>query len=56
MGKFILQKQCTDLSIDIDEVTVEELPIIAQAVSKAVIVFTGPDKARRIESEIKKLS
>ena len=55
MGTFILKKQCADHNLDADEITPGDLPTVANAISKAIIVFTGEEKARRIDREIRSI-
>ena len=55
MGKFILKKQCQDLGLDMDELENDDLLPLSKALVVAVIVFTGQDKARKIEREIRKM-
>ena len=55
LGKFIIKKQCTNLSIDPDEIEQKDLPALAKAISDAVIMFTGKDKSDRIRQEMRKL-
>lgn len=55
MGKFILKKQCSDIGIDPEEIMPPDLPKLAQAVEKAITVFTGPEKAQRVAKDIRNL-
>jgi hypothetical protein len=55
MGKFIIKKQCDDLGLKPDEIKLEDLPKLSQAVMRAIVVFTGQDKAKRVAMDIKRL-
>jgi len=55
MGKFIVKKQCQDLGIDSDDIQMTNLEPLARALQKAIVMFTGEDKAKRIAREIRKM-
>ena len=55
MGKFIMKKQCVNMDIDSENIKPEHLEQLAEALSKAIIMFTGQDKASRVKQEIKRL-
>ena len=55
MGKFILKKQCDDIGIIMDDIKQSDLPKVADAIHQAIIVFTGKDKAARVDKEIRSL-
>ena len=55
MGKFIIKKQCADLNIDPDNIQPEHIDTLANAFLKAVVMFTGQEKAKALQEEIKRL-
>jgi hypothetical protein len=55
LGKFVIKKQCKDLGVDPENIQPEDLPRIAKAMGKVMITFGGPEKAKSIEMEIRKL-
>jgi hypothetical protein len=56
LGKFIIQKQCKDMSIDPEEISATDLAKISKALAKVMVSFGGEAKAQSIEREIKRLS
>ncbi|NPA74517.1 MAG: hypothetical protein GXO25_00325 [Euryarchaeota archaeon] len=55
LGKFVIKKQCRDLGIDPENIQAEDLPKVAKAMGKVMVTFGGPDKAKKIEREIRHL-
>ena len=51
-GKFILQKQCRDLHIDLDKLDAKSLEPLANRVSKAIKGYTGEKRAEEIRMGI----
>ncbi|MCD6461179.1 MAG: hypothetical protein J7L61_00340 [Thermoplasmata archaeon] len=56
MGRFILKKQCANLGLDPENISTGDLPGLSKAIYSAILVFTGEEKARKIEAEIRKMS
>jgi len=55
MGVFILKKQCKDRGLDPDELKVTDLPDLSQILYKAMVVFTGEEKGKKIQDAIRKI-
>jgi hypothetical protein len=55
MGRYILNKQCENIKISPDDIKPQDLTRLATAITEAIIVFTGREKAERIGREIKRL-
>ncbi|MDG6220908.1 MAG: hypothetical protein QCI38_05610 [Candidatus Thermoplasmatota archaeon] len=55
MGAFIIKKQCSNLGLNSEELKVADLPPLASALFDAIKVFTGEDKGKRIQDQIRKL-
>lgn len=55
MGTFILKKQCENLQIDPDSIEPNHLPKLSKALAEAMAGFGGPEKAKLISDEIRKL-
>jgi hypothetical protein len=56
LGKFIVNKQCKDNGIDPENIAVEDLQTLSKAFREVMLTFGGPDKARTVENEIRKLA
>jgi hypothetical protein len=56
LGKFIVNKQCKDNGIDPDNIGEADLQTLAKALKTVMETFGGPDKARTVEQEIRKLA
>ena len=55
MGAFIITKQCKNLGLNPDELKVADLPQLAKSLYEAVFVFTGEEKGRRIQEQVRKI-
>ncbi len=55
MGIFILKKQCKDLGIDPENIKTDDIPRLANVIYNAIYVFTGEEKGKKIEREIRKM-
>jgi hypothetical protein len=56
LGKFIVDKQCNDNGIDPENITKEDIQLLSKAFKEVMLTFGGPDKARMVENEIRKLA
>lgn len=55
IGKFIVKKQCQDLGINPDDIDKSDLKPLSDAIARAIINFTGQEKADRIKWAIRKM-
>lgn len=56
LGKFIVNKQCSNLAIDPENIHDSDLPKLAKAFGDVMLTFGGAEKAKNMELEIKKLA
>ena len=56
LGKFIVNKQCNDNGIDPDNITNDDIQVLSRAFREVMLTFGGPDKAKLVEAEIRKLA
>lgn len=56
LGKFIVTKQCKNLGIDAQDIDVKDLSKLSKVLGEVMMTFSGDEKARKIEQEIKKIS
>ncbi len=54
MAESSLKGQCKHLGIQIEAISPRDLPELAQNISKALVMFVGTDKAKKIEQDILK--
>lgn len=55
MGAFIVKKQCDNLGLDPEELTLDQIPKLLDPIYNAIFVFTGKEKGKRIQGQIKRL-
>lgn len=56
LGKFIVKKQCNDNGVDPENITQDDLQMLAKAFKEVMLTFGGAEKARIVEQEIRKLA
>ena len=56
MGEYIIKKQCKDLDIDPGNIGPDDVQKLAMAFERAMEIFGGTEKARRVKMEIRRLA
>ena len=56
LGKFIVNKQCSTLGLDPDNIHEADLPKLAKAFGEVMLTFGGTEKAKNVEMEVKRLA
>ncbi len=54
MGHFILKKQCRSMELEMDDISLKDLPTLSEGIGRVLQSF-GPETTKRVQEDISKL-